>query len=171
MSCSTCSKCVLATLADGKEAVYKKIGELGPNPKWFKYDIASSDSVEITNATDLATLNAITTYLNTCDGYGYTIDTLLRDSGEELCFKDSEGELQFKGKVGMNILKTTKAIQSLEYIKISVVKTGGVLSTGEYNGVTAIPALYVSGSFAANDLKITLDGVEYTQGVCLTCGC
>lgn len=69
MACNTCSKCALATLADGKEAVYKQEAGLD-GIKWYKFDTELKDSVQITDTTDLDTLNAITTFLSGCDGFG-----------------------------------------------------------------------------------------------------
>lgn len=69
MACNTCSKCALATLSDGKEAVYKQ--EAGIDGiKWYKFDTELKDAVQITDTTDLNTLNAITTFLSGCDGFG-----------------------------------------------------------------------------------------------------
>jgi hypothetical protein len=69
MSCINCCKCALVTLSDGVESVYKKESYLG-NVKWYKFDSALRDSVEIIDLADLDILNSVTTFLNSCDGFG-----------------------------------------------------------------------------------------------------
>lgn len=126
--------------------------------------VAANIKLSITGGTLPA--GVVVTKLASC-----LVETSLRDSYEELCFKDSTGELQLKGTVGLNVTKLTNTVESLDYINVTKVKTGSTVATGEYNELTTVPALYVSGSFATKNLKVTIGGVEYTQGDCLSCGC
>ena len=98
------------------------------------------------------------------------IETSLRDSGQ-ICFADATDALAFKGNVGLNIVKVSNEVKTLDYLSIEGVRTGGTVVVGEYNELTATKAIYKSGHFATGDLVVTVGGVDYTQADCLSCGC
>jgi hypothetical protein len=108
----------------------------------------------------------VITKLSSCD-----IETYSRDSGA-ICFADAAGILTFEGKVGLNVIKISNEVESLEYLTITEARTGSSFAANqEYNELTTSKALYVSGHYSSKDLVISVGGVEYTQADCLTCGC
>jgi hypothetical protein len=71
MSCKNCKKCYLTTIpSDAVAKVYQKSISSSGKTKWYKFNDTISQSELITNATDLAFLNALTTSLNDCTAYG-----------------------------------------------------------------------------------------------------
>jgi hypothetical protein len=94
----------------------------------------------------------------------------LRDSGP-ICFASATDVLTFEGSVGLNIVKVSNEVKSLDYLTVTTARTGSTVTAGEYNELTTSKALYVSGHYSSKDLVISVGGVEYTQADCLTCGC
>jgi hypothetical protein len=98
------------------------------------------------------------------------IETSLRDSGP-ICFASATDVLTFEGSVGLNIVKVSNEVKSLDYLTVTTARTGSTVVAGEYNELTTSKALYVSGHYSSKDLVISVGGVEYTQADCLSCGC
>lgn len=114
---------------------------------------------------DALPTGVVVTKLSSC-----LIETSLRDYGV-LCFEDAAGVLTFKGNAGLNVVKVSNEVVSLDYLNVTGARDGGAVAVGEYNELTTSKALYVSGHFATNDLVISVAGVNYTQAECLSCGC